>query len=88
MTTRLTVSLPEALRKFVDEQVAAGGYSTAGEYVRALIQAAQQNQEEQERLEALLLEGLDSGPAIEVTPEYWTKLRAELLERHRKLKSA
>jgi antitoxin ParD1/3/4 len=48
MTTRLTLSLPAALRKFVDEQVTAGGYSTAGEYVRSLIQAAQQKQAEQD----------------------------------------
>jgi putative addiction module CopG family antidote len=49
MTTRLTISLLEGLRKFVDEQVAAGSYSTASEYVRSLIQAAQQKQEEDER---------------------------------------
>jgi hypothetical protein len=30
-----------------------------------------------ENLEKLLLEGLDSGPPIKVTPEYWQQLRAE-----------
>ena len=29
-------------------------------------------------LERLLLEGLDSGPAVEVTPAFWTDLKAEL----------
>ena len=45
-------------------------------------------EEEQERLEALLLEGLDSGEGIEVTPEFWKELRAELVERRRKAKQA
>jgi antitoxin ParD1/3/4 len=81
--TRLSISLPESLRRFVDEQVAAGPFGTASEYIRALIQEAQQREAEQERLEALLIEGLDSGPGIEVTPEFWRELRAELEERYR-----
>jgi antitoxin ParD1/3/4 len=86
--TSLNISLPEALRQFVDEKVASGGYGTASEYVRSLIREAQQREVEQERLEALLLEGLDSGPGLEVTPEFWKELRAELVERHRKAKRA
>jgi hypothetical protein len=35
----------------------------------------------QEELEALLLEGLHSGEAIEVTPQFWAGLHAELAER-------
>jgi antitoxin ParD1/3/4 len=81
-TTRLNVALSEPLRQFVDAKVASGGYLTAAEYVCSLIQEAQEREQEQERLEALLLEGLDSGPGIEVTPEFWTDLRAELHERY------
>lgn len=33
--------------------------------------------EENARLEALLIQGLESGPGIEVTPEFWEELRAE-----------
>lgn len=87
MTTRLTISLPEALRQFVDEQVAAGGYGTASAYVRSLIQVAQQKGQENDRLESLVLEGLDSGPGVEVTLEYWQELRAELLKRLELLKA-
>jgi hypothetical protein len=29
-------------------------------------------------LDRLVLEGVDSGPAIEATPEFWAELRAEL----------
>ena len=37
---------------------------------------------DQDHLEELLLAGLDSGPGIEVTPEYWNNKRTTLLERH------
>lgn len=86
--TSLNISLPEALREFVDDQVKSGGYGTASEYIRELIRQDQKRAAE-EKLEALLLEGLDSGEPIEVTPEYWERKRRELIERHtRKAKRA
>lgn len=86
--TSLNISLPEGLREFVDEQVKSGGYGTASEYIRELIRQDQKRAAD-EKLEALLLEGLDSGEPIEVTPEYWEKKRRELIERHtRKAKRA
>lgn len=80
--TTLNISLPEAMRSFVDQQVSDGGYSTASEYVRGLIREDQKRRA-QERLEALLLEGLNSGVSVEVTEEWWQKKRAELVKRHR-----
>ena len=35
---------------------------------------------DQEHLELLLLDGLNSGPGIEATPEYWRKKHRTLLE--------
>jgi hypothetical protein len=35
----------------------------------------------QEELEALLLEGLNSGEGVEMTPQSWADLRAELSDR-------
>jgi antitoxin ParD1/3/4 len=78
--TRLNISLPEPLRQFVDDKVKSGGYGTASEYIGELIRQAQNAEEEQVRLEALLLEGLDSGPGTEVTPEFWKELRPGLVE--------
>lgn len=40
----MNVSLPDALKSFVDEQVASGGYSTSSEYVRELIRKDQDRQ--------------------------------------------
>jgi antitoxin ParD1/3/4 len=79
---RLNVSLPEELSRFIDEKVATGEYGTAGDYIRTLIRQAQERERDDARLKALLLEGLDSGPGIEVTPEFWKELRAEAMERY------
>jgi antitoxin ParD1/3/4 len=84
--THLNISLPEPLRRFVDEKVKSGGYGTVSEYISELVRQAQMAEEDQERLEAALLEGLDSGPGIEVSPEFWKELRAELAERHPKVR--
>lgn len=78
----MNVSLPDQMRRWVDAQIAAGRYGNLSEYVRDLIRRDQQRQAE-ERLERLLLEGLESGAPIEVTPEYWEKKRQELLKRAR-----
>lgn len=75
----MNVALPESLKSYVLEQVVAGGYSTASEYVRELIRA-DQKRKARERLEALLLEGLESGERIEVTEEFWREKKAKLLK--------
>jgi antitoxin ParD1/3/4 len=80
--TSMNVSLPESLRKFAEER-AAKGFSSVSEYFRALLREDQKRLA-QERLEELLLEGLDSGEPAEVTPEYWKKLRARVRERAKK----
>jgi antitoxin ParD1/3/4 len=78
--TTMNVSLPDEMKAFVEEQVQRGGYSTASEYLRELIRDAQK-QAAKERLETLLLEGLDSGPGIPVTPEFWERAHRELERR-------
>lgn len=75
--TTLNISLPESMQAFIDEQVAKGGYSTASEYIHHLIQQ-DQKQAAQMKLEAMLLEGLDSGEPIEVTDKWWKKKELRL----------
>ena len=60
----MNISLPDALKSFVDEQVASRGYGTSSEYVRELIRKDQDRQ----RLRALLFEGASS-PAGAVADE-------------------
>ena len=75
----MNISLPESLREFVEERVAMGGYGTASEYLRELIRD-DQKRKDQEKLEALLLEGLAS-PAKEMTQEDWTHIREAVRDR-------
>ena len=79
--TTMNISLPDTLKEFVDDQVKNRGYSTSSEYVRDLIRNDQVRQAEQ-RLAALMLEGLESGPAVPVTEAYWNNKRDALKQRH------
>jgi len=76
----MNIALPESMKHFVHEQVSAGGYSSVSEYVRDLIRADQKRKVE-ERIDALLLEGLDSGEPVPVTKEYWEEKKRKLTER-------
>ena len=69
----LHISLSDRQQAFIDEQVATGDYSNAADYVAALIEA-EAKARAQERLEALLLEGLDS-EETEWTEADWDDLR-------------
>jgi antitoxin ParD1/3/4 len=62
----MNIALPGSMKNFVQKQVTDGGYSSASEYVRDLIPAAQKRKVE-ERLDTLLLEGLDSGQPLPIT---------------------
>jgi antitoxin ParD1/3/4 len=81
--TSLNVSLPKTLRKYVEGQVDEGGYSTPSEYVRALIRDDQKRRA-QEKLEAMLAEGLGSGEPIAGDRDYWRGKSRRLSERRRK----
>jgi antitoxin ParD1/3/4 len=67
----MNISLPDALREFVDEQVQARGYSTSSEYVRELIRKDQERQ----HLRGLLLEGAASRPTRTADDAYFNALR-------------
>jgi antitoxin ParD1/3/4 len=80
--TSFNVSMPKALKQYIEEQVAGGTYSTPSEYVRELIREDQRRRAK-EKIEAALLEGLRSGPAVEIDANYWALRRKELRERHK-----
>lgn len=74
----MTISLPDQMREFVETEIAHGSYGSASELFRDMLRE-RQKRKAQERLEALLLEGLESGASIPVTDEYRTRRRRELL---------
>lgn len=67
----MNISLPEALKTFVDEQVAGGSYGTSSEYVRDLIRRDQGRLQ----LRGLLLDGAASAATAPVDPAYFDGLR-------------
>jgi antitoxin ParD1/3/4 len=78
--TSLNISLPKGLKEYVAERVAEDNYSTASDYIRALIREDRKRRAER-KLEALLLEGLESGPAAEVTAADWEDIRRQVRRR-------
>lgn len=76
----MNISLPDQLKDFVDGQVGSGRYSSVSEYVRDLIRD-DEKRKAQEKLEALLVEGIQSGAATEMTAQDWTDIRTEALKK-------
>ncbi len=70
------------MKTFVEEQVTKGGYGSISEYLIELINQDQQRKA-QEYTEELLIEGLESGEAIEVTDEWWEQKRTHLMNKLR-----
>jgi antitoxin ParD1/3/4 len=70
----MNISLPEALKSFVDEQVTKRGYATSSEYVRELIRADQ----DRERLRKLLLDGAASKSTAAIDDSYFSGLRSRI----------
>jgi antitoxin ParD1/3/4 len=70
----MNISLPDALKSFVDAQVSERGFSTSSEYVRELIRR------EQERLQLrdVLLAGAASAPARPADSAYFERLRKDV----------
>ena len=64
------------MKDFVDHQVASGKLIREDEKRTA-----------EEKLDALLLKGINSGDPIEITPEYWEVKRQQLIKRHQQRKS-
>jgi antitoxin ParD1/3/4 len=74
----LNISLPSQISDFIERQAIADGFSTPSDYVLALILREQERLTQKERVESLLIEGLDSGVAIEITDDLWSQKRTNL----------
>ena len=77
MPSFMKIKLSNNVFKFVEARAEQLGFTSVEEYIIDLIRS---DQTSQERLELLLLEGLDSGEQIEVTPAHLDDLK-NLLQR-------
>lgn len=57
----LNLSLPEAMKAWIEAQTKGGQYNNASEYVRDLIRRDQKDREKLARLQAAIDEGRSSG---------------------------
>ena len=73
----MNISLPDALKSFVDEQVNSRGFGTSSEYVRELIRKDQ----ERLQLRGLLLAGASSPSAAAADSAYFATLRDRIVGR-------
>ena len=67
----MNVSLPDAMKAWVERQTETGRYGNASDYVRDLIRRDQDRQSALAELQALVDEGLASGPAEAFDVEAW-----------------
>jgi len=77
----MNISLPDPMKRYVEERVASGTYSSVSEYVRELVRADQKRQQTRSKLEDALLEGLASGPGEGATPEFWARVQEDVSRR-------
>ena len=57
----MNVSLPEAMKSWVEAQARSGRYSNASDYVRDLVRRDQERAQKLAELQALISQGVDSG---------------------------
>jgi antitoxin ParD1/3/4 len=81
----MNISLPQPLKRYVDDSVSSGIYSSASEFVREAIREKLQRDAHRQRAEQALtkqlIAGMDSGKPIPFTPGYIKAKKRALLQR-------
>ena len=75
----MNVSLPDAMKEWVEAQAASGEYANASDYVRDLIRHDRERRQAIAELQALVDEGIASG---EAEPWNLEEFLAEMREKH------
>ncbi|WP_028794455.1 type II toxin-antitoxin system ParD family antitoxin [Thalassobaculum salexigens] len=65
----MNVSLPDPMKHWVEAQARSGRYSNASDYVRDLIRRDQERAADIARLQAVIMEGVESGVAEDFSME-------------------
>ncbi len=84
----MNVSLPDAMKDWVEDRVGTGQYANASDYVRDLIRMDQKRNDAHAEFERMVQEGIDS-PRVSMTREQLlTRLRQKAAEAVKDKKSA
>ncbi len=73
----MNVSLPDAMKDWVERQSKGGRYSNSSDYVRDLIRRDRDRVEKIARMQQLVTEGLNSGVGDRTMEELRTDARAQ-----------
>ena len=84
-TTTMNISLPDSLRTEIEKEIKAGGYGNTSEFFRDAVRELLKKRQEA-KLEALLIEGIESGEATPVTHKDFEDIKARGLKRIEKIK--
>jgi antitoxin ParD1/3/4 len=76
----INISLPDTMKADVEEIIASEGYGNTSEFFRDLVRTYIKQRQEK-KLEALLLEGLQSGKATPLTKDDFEDIKRRGLER-------
>lgn len=82
MPATMNISLPEPLKRFIDQEVRDGGFSSSSDYMRELIRERRRRNGEA-KLRALIAEGLASGAAVPVDNASFASMRRKARTRRR-----
>ncbi|WP_373542433.1 type II toxin-antitoxin system ParD family antitoxin [Chamaesiphon sp.] len=72
----ITLSIPEDLQAFLERQTIKNGFGSTDDYLCHLLDG----EREKERIEGMLIEGLESGKPIEVNDNWWEQKRDTLIK--------
>ena len=75
----MNISLPDQMKKWVEDQVATGRYANASDYMRDLLRREQDMETARAELLAEIQKGIDSGPAV---PFDFDEMRARFRKKY------
>ena len=82
MPKTITISLPESLQAFIEQQLKQGRHSSASEFICHLVRQEMRRVDEM-NLHRMLHDGAMSGTPIRADSKYWERMQARVERRAR-----
>jgi len=81
----MNVTLNAELEKLVSRELESGKYPSPEAVIEEGLRLLRARDKAEARLESLLIEAEESGPATEMSPQEWDEIRREVREAHARL---